>query len=71
MDMKDVLAQLREERDRIDTAIAGLEGLGVERPRGPGRPPRLVTKSVMAKSSTNGFNHSYIPPDGASGEPLP
>ena len=54
MDLRDVLAQLRGERDALDAAISNLERLEHERHRGPGRPP-----SLMMKSSTNGTNHGH------------
>ena len=41
MDLKDVLAQLREERDKLDVAITTLERLDYGHHRGPGRPPRF------------------------------
>jgi hypothetical protein len=52
MDLKNVLTQLRDERDALDAAISHLERLEHDRPRGPGRPPSSVTKS-----SANGTNH--------------
>ena len=54
MDLKNVLAQLRAERDALDAAISNLERLDQDRHRAPGRSPVLVTKS-----STNGTNHGY------------
>ena len=66
MDLESVLAQLREERDRLDAAISNLsnlEGLEHSRRRGPGRPRRFVTTSP-----TSGTNHGHRPPDPASGE---
>jgi len=46
MDLKKVLALLREERDKIDVAISSLERLDQGQHRGPGRPPNLVTRSA-------------------------
>ena len=54
MDLKNVLAQLHEERDTLDSAISSLERLEQGRHRGPGRPPGLTAKSP----STNGTNSS-------------
>ena len=39
MNLESVLGQLREERDRLDTAISNLERLEHSPRRGPGRPP--------------------------------
>ncbi len=63
MDLKDVLAQLREERDKLDVAITTLERLDYGHHRGPGRPPGLVTKSP-----TNGIQRGYRLPDPEPGE---
>jgi hypothetical protein len=59
MNLKDVLAQLREERDRLDTAILNLERLEHGHHRGPGRPPSFVTKS----HADNTNHHNYTLPD--------
>ena len=59
MNLKDVLAQLREERDRIDSAISNLERLEYGQHRGPGRPPSFVTKS----HTDNTNHHSHTLPD--------
>jgi hypothetical protein len=56
MDLQNLLAQLRDERDALDAAISNLERLEHNRPRGPGRPPGLATKSP-----TNGTNHGHSP----------
>jgi hypothetical protein len=63
MDLKNVLAQLREERDRLNAAISNLERLEYGRHRGPGRPPGLVTKV-----SNNGTHRGFRLPDGFEGE---
>jgi len=63
MDLKNVLAQLRDERDALDAAISNLQRLEHERHRAPGRPPSLVTKS-----SSNGTNHGHSPLNPAPGE---
>jgi hypothetical protein len=55
MDVTNILAQLRKERDALNTAIANLERL--ER-LSPSRPPSLVVKGA-----TNGANHGHRPPD--------
>jgi hypothetical protein len=56
VDLKRVLAELQRERDALDAAIVNLERLENSRHRDPGRSPSLV-----AKSSTNGTNHTYSP----------
>ena len=63
MDLKDVLAQLRGERDALDAAIANLERLEYGRHRSPGRPPGFLTKGA-----TNGINHGPRPVSPAAGE---
>jgi len=62
MDVRNILARLRKERDALDATIADLEGLGNERPGVPIR-PNLVTKSA-----TNGTNPGNRHPDPAPGE---
>jgi hypothetical protein len=62
MDLKNVLAQLRDERDALDLAISNLERLEYDRHRSPGRPPSLV-----ATSSSNGTNHGPSPLNPAHG----
>jgi hypothetical protein len=65
MNLKDVLVQLREERDRLNAAIVNLERLEYGRHRGPGRPPGFMTKN----HSNNGNHNFTIPdsePDGSS-----
>jgi hypothetical protein len=75
MDLRDVLAQLRGERDALDSAIANLERLENERHRNPGRQPSLVTRSSndgksngASNGTSNGTNHGYTPPSPAPGE---
>lgn len=58
MKLESVLAQLREERDRLDAAISDLERLDQSPRRGPCRPGRFATKSP-----TRGKNHGHRPPD--------
>jgi hypothetical protein len=58
LNLESVLAQLREERDRLDAAISNLESLEHSGRRGPGRPRRFVTRYP-----TNGTNHGHRPPD--------
>jgi hypothetical protein len=64
MDLTNILAELRKERDAIDAAISALERLrqGVGR-RDAGLPPTQV-----AKGATNGANHGHSLPDRPSGE---
>jgi hypothetical protein len=49
MDLTDILAQLRQERERIDRAILSLEPLAGYRGRKRGRPP-----GGMSETTTNG-----------------
>jgi hypothetical protein len=58
MDYKEVLAQLREEREKLDVAITSLERLEQGHRRGPGRPPNFVTKG-----HNNNINRSYKLPE--------
>lgn len=57
MDLENVLAQLREERDRLDAAISDLERLDQSPRRHPDHPRRFVT------SPNRGTNHRHRPPD--------
>lgn len=50
MDFAKALAELREQRDRIDQAIFSLERLAEDRPRGRGRP--RGSKSVSVRRPT-------------------
>jgi len=63
MDVKSLLAQLREERDALDAAITNVERSEDERYIGLGFPPRLVTNSP--RNRTNG---GFRPPDPGPGE---
>jgi hypothetical protein len=63
MNFKNVLDQLREERDTLDEAISNLERLERGRNRGPGRPPSFLTKG-----HTNNGNHNHTPPDPEPGD---
>jgi len=63
LNLESVLAQLREERDRLDAAISNLESLEHSQGRGPGRRRRIVTRNP-----TNGTNHGHRAPDPAPGE---
>ena len=58
MNLETVLAQLREERDRLDAAISNLEDLDQRPRRGPGRRARFVTKNPAS-----GTNHRHRPSD--------
>jgi len=64
MDFKNLICQLRQERDALDVAIASLERLEHQQHRGPGRPPGSVTKI-----HTNGTSHINESPKPAAGEP--
>ena len=46
MDLTEVLAQLRKERDALDAVITGMERLEHERQPGPDYPISLVTKKL-------------------------
>jgi hypothetical protein len=41
MDLNQIVEQLKQERDRLDAAIAALGGIGARR---PGRPPGTTTR---------------------------
>jgi len=43
MDIAKTVAELRQERARIEEAIVSLERLAVGRRKGPGRPPAWMT----------------------------
>ena len=57
MDLPNVLAQLRKERDALDIVIGNLERLEQAGRRGPGRPLNMV------KSATNGISRDHTLPD--------
>lgn len=63
MNLEIVLAQLREERDRLDTAISNLERLEPSPRRGPGRLRLFVTRNPKKRT-----NHGHRPPDPAPAE---
>jgi hypothetical protein len=46
MDIQNILGDLKKERDRIDRAIAALEGLGSAGPRRRGRPVGSVNTTT-------------------------
>lgn len=48
MDTQNIVAQLRQERARIDQAISALEGLGQTAPR-RGRPPKATSDSQIVR----------------------
>jgi hypothetical protein len=62
MDLRAVLAELRQERDAIEAAIAQLERLEHSGRHGAARPLGLTTKGLAAKSPLNGANGSFRPP---------
>lgn len=47
MDIQDILSALREERDRLELAIAALGGNGHRRGRGPGRQAKNLRGSEI------------------------
>jgi hypothetical protein len=49
MDIQNILSNLRAERERIDRAIAALEGLGTTGPRRRGRPVGSVNKASSGR----------------------
>ena len=51
VDIKNMLWELRGERDRLDQAIAALEQLAQGKKRGPGRPPGWLTVSRQVRES--------------------
>lgn len=61
MDLKILLAQLREERDKLDSAISNLERLEYGHHGGSG--PAFVTKGP-----TNGIHRGYRLPNPEPGE---
>jgi len=61
MDLPNILAQLRKEREALDVVIANLERLEQAGHRGPGRPPNIV------KSASNGINRGYTLPGPPAG----
>jgi hypothetical protein len=58
MNVKEILAQLRKERETLDSVIANLEALECERP-GPGRPRKIRTNGT---SHVNGSSVGDAPP---------
>ena len=52
MDTNRILRELRAERDRIDRAIAAVEGLGSTGRRTVGRPPRAMRKRRTFSAAT-------------------
>ena len=52
MDTNRILAELRAERDRIDRAIAAIEGLNSTGHRGAGRPPQTTQKRRTFSAAT-------------------
>jgi hypothetical protein len=59
MDLRKVVAELREERARLAEAIVGLEKLSLTRTPRRGRPPEWSrVRSITASKSSNGLNGS-------------
>ena len=52
MNINSILGELRAERDRIDRAIAAIEGLNSDGPRRAGRPPRAMGKRHTFSAAT-------------------
>jgi hypothetical protein len=65
MDLNNILARLREERDALASAIHHLERLQYDRHHGRGRPPNFVTKEA-AKAANHPFG-ALDPPDAEGG----
>jgi hypothetical protein len=62
MDLTQVLAQLRKERDALDAVIAGMERLEQERQPGPNHPISLVAnRPTKGKNRVNGLPHHPVP----------
>ena len=66
MDLTQVLAQLRKERDALDAVIASMERLEHENQPGPDHAISLVTKR-----SANGTNHHNGQPHPVAAEEEP
>jgi hypothetical protein len=49
MDVKIILAQLRQEREQVIEAILSLERLASGRRRGPGRPPAWISEITQKR----------------------
>jgi uncharacterized membrane protein YccC len=60
MDLKKVLAQLREELQNLDAAILSLERLQQEGPR-RGRPPKILSNLSKAARAARNANASEEP----------
>jgi len=52
MEIQTLVSQLKAERDRIDQAIAALEGLSSSAPARRGRPPKATRASAAGKART-------------------
>jgi AT-hook transcription factor len=50
MDLREMIAELRFERDQIDQAIQSLERLALAQPKKRGRPPKWAVKSAGSPS---------------------
>ena len=55
MDLKNVIADLRKERDRIDQAIAAMEGISGGATAGPGRRRRRRLSAAARKRISEGM----------------
>ncbi len=51
MDVHKVLAELYAERDRLDAAIAAMEGLATDGQRRRGRPPKWLVEARKNKET--------------------
>ena len=54
MDLEEILAELRGERDLLGQAIVTIENLARESKRGRGRPPGSITKSTQKRAVRTG-----------------
>ena len=52
MDISKMLVELREQRDRVEAAIASLERLSIGHGKRRGRPPAWLTKVTQAVALT-------------------
>jgi len=58
MDIAKTVAELRQERERIEEAIVSLERLAMGRRKGPGRPPTWMTGIALKEPRRMAGNKS-------------